>query len=127
MRPLGAEDELKLRLRPGAERVAGFSFLREVTFTERDRVVLDVLAGHLARRRARAARSPSIPRADVDLTEREWDVLTLVATGKTNKEIGALLLISADTVRTHLQNVFTKLGVHTRTAAVAKALPGRRG
>jgi len=39
----------------------------------------------------------------------------------TNQEIAALLLVSPHTVRTHLEHAFKKLGVHTRTAAVARA------
>jgi DNA-binding CsgD family transcriptional regulator len=42
-----------------------------------------------------------------------------VAEGLTNAEVAARLVISRTTVRTHLENVFDKLGVHTRTAAVA--------
>ena len=52
------------------------------------------------------------------LTRREQEVLALVAEGLTNAEIGALLWISAGTVRRHLENVYAKLEVHTRTAAV---------
>ena len=55
------------------------------------------------------------------LTRREREVLTLVAEGLTNAEIGALLWISAGTVRRHLENVYMKLEVHTRTAAVRAA------
>jgi DNA-binding CsgD family transcriptional regulator len=55
------------------------------------------------------------------LTEREIEILRLVATGKTNREIAALLVISDHTVRRHLQNIFGKLGVTTRTAATAYA------
>ena len=43
----------------------------------------------------------------------------LVAAGKTNAEIARLLRISPGTVRKHLENTYGKLGVHTRTAAVA--------
>jgi len=55
------------------------------------------------------------------LTRREQEVLALVAEGLTNAEIGALLWISAGTVRRHLENVYAKLEVHTRTAAVRAA------
>jgi ATP/maltotriose-dependent transcriptional regulator MalT len=55
------------------------------------------------------------------LTDRELDVLRLVASGKSNKEIGATLVISEHTVARHLQNIFTKLDVPSRTAAGAFA------
>ena len=55
------------------------------------------------------------------LTGREQEVLALVAEGLTNAEIGALLWISPGTVRRHLENVYAKLEVHTRTAAVRAA------
>ena len=54
----------------------------------------------------------------VTLTEREREVLDWVAQGKTNWEIGAILHISAGTVRRHLENIYTKLNVHCRVAAV---------
>ena len=54
------------------------------------------------------------------LTRREQEVVVLVAEGKTNAEIARQLWISPGTVRRHLENVFAKLGVHTRTAAVAQ-------
>lgn len=55
------------------------------------------------------------------LTPREREVLDLVADGKTNAEIATSLWVSPGTVRRHLENVFAKLGVHTRTAAAAFA------
>ena len=55
------------------------------------------------------------------LTARELEVLRLVAAGKSNKEIGATLVISEHTVARHVQNIFTKLGVPSRTAAGAFA------
>jgi DNA-binding CsgD family transcriptional regulator len=56
------------------------------------------------------------------LTERECDVLSWVARGKTNAEIAELLRLAPSTVRKHLENVYAKLGVSTRTAAVARFL-----
>ena len=58
----------------------------------------------------------------VELTEREMDVIQLLAEGLTNKEIGALLHITARTVKFHLDNIYSKLGVNTRTEAAIYAL-----
>jgi DNA-binding CsgD family transcriptional regulator len=55
------------------------------------------------------------------LTSRELEVLRLVATGKSNREIAESLVISEHTVARHVQNIFTKLGVPSRTAAGAFA------
>ncbi len=55
-------------------------------------------------------------------TERELDVLRLVATGKTNKEIASQLYISLDTVKGHLETVYRKLDVSDRAHAVAVAI-----
>src|SRR5262249_57235052 len=62
-----------------------------------------------------------VRRADHRLTAREVEVLQLVATGRSNKEIAATLVISEHTVARHVQNIFTKLGVASRTAAGAFA------
>jgi len=59
------------------------------------------------------------------LSQRERQVLELVAEGMRNKEIAAALGISTDTTGMHVKNIYTKLNVHDRTAAVAKAI--RRG
>jgi DNA-binding CsgD family transcriptional regulator len=59
---------------------------------------------------------------DLPVTGRERESLALVAAGKTNREIAALLAISARTVQKHLEHVFQKLGVETRTAAAICAL-----
>ena len=60
--------------------------------------------------------------AELPVTGREREVLALVAAGKTNREIAAVLAISARTVQKHLEHVFQKLGVETRTAAAIRAL-----
>ena len=55
------------------------------------------------------------------LTEREVEVLRLVAAGLTNNDIAAALFLSAKTVSRHLSNIFTKIGVTSRAAATAYA------
>jgi DNA-binding CsgD family transcriptional regulator len=61
-------------------------------------------------------------RDELRLTARERQVLAWVARGKTNPEVAELLWVSPTTVRKHLENVYAKLGVHTRTAAVTRFL-----
>lgn len=58
------------------------------------------------------------------LTEREVEVLTWVAKGKTNRDIGDILGMSPRTVNKHLEHIYVKLGVETRTAAAALAIAG---
>ena len=60
------------------------------------------------------------------LTERETEVLTWVAEGKSNNDVGTILGISSVTVKKHLEHIFQKMGVETRTAAVAFALRATR-
>jgi LuxR family maltose regulon positive regulatory protein len=55
------------------------------------------------------------------MSEREVEVLRLLASGISNQEIAAKLFVSLDTVKTHLKHIYGKLGVHNRTQAVAKA------
>ncbi|MBS2537100.1 response regulator transcription factor [Catenulispora sp. NF23] len=60
--------------------------------------------------------------ASVDLTPREAEVLTLIARGKSNTEIAEELFVSAATVKTHINNLFAKIGVRDRVQAVRYAL-----
>jgi len=57
-----------------------------------------------------------------ELSGREREVLQLMAKGSANKEIAAALSISQSTVKTHISNIFQKLGVNDRTGAVTEAL-----
>ncbi len=71
------------------------------------------------------ATSRSEQRAPQALTEREIEILQLLAFGYTNRDIAGKLFISPDTVKTHLEHIYQKLGASDRTAAVAEALRRR--
>jgi DNA-binding NarL/FixJ family response regulator len=76
-------------------------------------------------RRARGATpapaAPSAPARIPALTDREHDVLRLMATGATNLEIARALFVSEATVKTHVGSIFSKLGVRDRPAAIVYA------
>jgi DNA-binding NarL/FixJ family response regulator len=74
---------------------------------------------HVSRRapRARGTRAETRP----ELTPREYDVLSLLAQGSTQKEIAQELSISSKTVGTHIQNLLGKTGAHSRAEVVARA------
>jgi DNA-binding NarL/FixJ family response regulator len=76
------------------------------------------LAPEAAARLMREVRVPESPEA---LTERETDVLRLLAEGKANKEIAHMLGIGEKTVKTHVSNILAKLGVQSRTQAALYA------
>jgi len=100
-------------------------------FSDRERDLLDLVGGPLSRLYMKAqaldgarARRDAQP-APVDLqglTPREAEVLQWVAAGKTDRDIAAILGISPRTVHKHLERVYEKLGVETRTAAVMRAM-----
>ena len=69
---------------------------------------------------ATAARPAATPVPDA-LSEREVEVLRLLATSLTGPEISRQLFMSVNTFRTHTRHIFTKLDVQTRRAAVARA------
>ena len=89
-------------------------------FSERDRAVLTLLRPHLhqAYLDTERRRHP-VPR----LTPRQKELLSLVAAGHTNTQIARRLGITEGTVRTHLENIYGKLNVSSRTAAVTRAFP----
>ena len=60
----------------------------------------------------------SIPES---LSERELDVLRLIATGRTNQEIADILVIALSTVKSHINNIYGKLGTKRRAQAIASA------
>lgn len=113
-------------------------------FSDRECAALDLVREHLAQmyRRAReleqwqtGAHRQAAPDRDADrpavtlapvLTPREHEVMRWLAAGKTDRDIGALLGCSHRTVQKHLQRIYPKLGVETRTAAVMRVLATAR-
>jgi DNA-binding CsgD family transcriptional regulator len=129
-RPLGLEHNLMVclpsALPPTAEpgRYVRLNLLRGPgpDFSERDRAVLTLLALHLDQAYQDAERRHHpVPQ----LTSRQTDLMRLVAAGHTNTQIARRLGISEGTVRTHLEHIYEKLQVTSRTAAVVSAFPGR--
>ncbi len=127
-RPQGFEHDLMLTLPPppgldtGRGRTVRLFFFRGPGpgFSERDRALLTLLRPHLhqAYLDAENRRHP-LPR----LTPRQAELLRLVAAGHTNTQIARRLGISEGTVRTHLENIYDRLQVSSRTAAVTRAFP----
>ncbi len=66
--------------------------------------------------------APMRPSAHNELTVREREVLQWVAAGKTNAQIAEILSASPRTIGKHLENIYAKLGVETRTAAVNRGM-----
>lgn len=62
-----------------------------------------------------------IPDTGEELTRREIEIMALLATGASNRTIAEQLVISRDTVKTHLKHIFAKLGVTSRQQALARA------
>lgn len=97
--------------------------LKTAALSELLSAVQDVAVGRQAFDPAVVAGAGPHETATVDgLTSREVDVLTEAARGLTNKQIGAALFLSDRTVQGHLQNIYQKLSVTTRTEAVTTAL-----
>jgi DNA-binding CsgD family transcriptional regulator len=130
LRPQGLEHEMQLCLPgppgpdAGPEHTVRVFFLREPgpDFSERDRALLTLLRPHLhqALLDAEHRRKP-VPQ----LTRRQWELLNLIAGGRTNTQIARQLGLSEGTVRTHLENIYRRLQVSNRMAAVIRAFPER--
>ncbi len=95
----------------------------DTDFDDHDRMLLALLRAPLTevfRHRAGTARSESL------LTPRQRELIQLVADGHTNAEIARHLFVSVSTIRKHLENIYDRLGVTNRTAAVAQLFPAER-
>lgn len=92
----------------------------ESPFSERDRLLLTLLRPHLAeiRDRVEARRHAAPP-----LTPRQVELLRRVARGDTNRRVARDLGLSEATVRKHLENIYARLDVHSRTEALARVGP----
>ena len=116
---LPSEDEGVLRrLSFGSERRGGVR--------DRDVRVLEILTPHLVQLYRRAAARRGTQMSASALTPREYEIVSLVGSGMTNREIAQMLWLSPNTVRKHLENVFEKLEVNNRTAAAARVFGAPR-
>ena len=122
LRHFGVEDEIVACLPAPPGRSLRLLLRRDSGgFSERDKLLIELLRPHLhaiyqdsQRRRAGSAR----------LTARQWELLRLVAAGRSNADIAQQLFLSENTVRKHLENIYQRLSVSSRTAAVARAFQG---
>jgi DNA-binding CsgD family transcriptional regulator len=104
----------------GAEYESLALFRERRDFSDRELMLLALLRPHLWEMRRRIQRHQAgIP----ELSARQREILRLVAHGYTNAEIARRLFVAESTVRKHLENIYERLGVGTRTAAVAAAFP----
>ena len=102
----------------GAQRAELFRAIRAVASGE-------AIFGHEVARRLAAYVAPpdraGLDRPFPELTGREREILDLVARGRSNTEITALLVVSPKTVRNHVSNIFSKLGARDRAEAIVRA------
>lgn len=124
------EDEQYLyqALRVGAsgyilKRVDGAELVTHLARVMEGDIVIDpALAGRIALSAARLNAGEFWPGAHLGLTQRESEVLALLVANHSNKGIAAKLVVSEDTVKTHIRGLYRKLGVSDRGGAVAVAL-----
>jgi DNA-binding NarL/FixJ family response regulator len=84
------------------------------------------MTGQIARRVIEAFRKPATNGlSEAQLTDRELEVIQLIAKGYANKEIASQLGVAVSTIRRHIENIYSKLHVHCRTEAAAKYLSAK--
>lgn len=129
LKPNRIRDTLKIWLVSTGYSAACVSLNRsDADFSRRDADVIGVLQLHLTAMRDVALREQPATDEDgrVNLTFREAQVLSWVARGRRNDEIGRLLFMAPATVHKHLEHAYEKLDVHSRAEAVARLLLARR-
>jgi DNA-binding CsgD family transcriptional regulator len=131
-RPIRIEHVMAVPIHVDGRFLVSFVFNRAGSaFSDRERDIAELVRPHLANlyrlgvaienARALPAEAP-FDRAAAPLTPREREVLDWVAAGKTNRDVAAILGASPRTVEKHLERIYEKLGVETRTAAVMRAI-----
>ena len=121
-RAIGIDHVMAVPIHVDRRMLVSFVFNRSrIAFSDRDRERLEVIRPHLGNLYRLGAREIHDDVDSAGLTPREREVLRWVSAGKTDKDIAAILAISPRTVHKHLQNVYEKLGVETRTAAAMRA------
>jgi len=119
---LGVKDEILVPMTPLGGMDRRLLLFRDdgaPDFSEREKAMLALARPHVAELHTRRDREL---RGEPNLTPRQWEVLRQVATGASNTQIARTLRLSEATVRKHLENVFLRLGVQSRTEAVARVL-----
>jgi DNA-binding CsgD family transcriptional regulator len=117
---LGVRDEVLVPMTPlgGVDRrLLLFRGQDSPDFSEREKAMLALARPHVAELHTRRDREL---RGVPNLTPRQWEVLRQVAKGSSNTQIARTLGVSEATVRKHLENVFLRLGVQSRTEALAR-------
>jgi DNA-binding CsgD family transcriptional regulator len=117
---LGVKDEILVPMTPlgGTDRrLLLFRGDESPDFSEREKAMLALARPRIAELHTRRDREL---RGEPHLTPRQWEVLRQVATGASNTQIARTLGLSDATVRKHLENVFLRLGVQSRTEALAR-------
>lgn len=116
----GVEHEIRVVLPAGPGRTLRLMFVRGSgpDFTERDRTLLALLRPHL---HAAYVASERLRLGVAPLTTRQREILQYVAAGMGNRQIARRLDLSDATVRKHMENIFARLQVTSRTAAVQRA------
>lgn len=87
-------------------------------FSERDLLLMTLLRPHIAEMHTDQMRRQ---RGSMELTPRQWSILRMVASGCTNRQVGRALGLTERTVAKHLENIYQRLGVQSRTEAIAAA------
>jgi DNA-binding CsgD family transcriptional regulator len=132
-RDYAVRDEIHVDLDSARTWFATLNLGSERKFGPRERLMVHLLRPHLIglyrsaelRRRLAATTAAFDPDATERLTRREREVMLCVADGLSNAEIASVLVVERSTVRKHLEHIYEKLGVRSRTAALAKLRPSR--
>lgn len=105
------------------KRIDGQELVRHLRRVREGEIVVDhALAGRVALSAARLSAGEFWSGAHLGLTQRESEVLELLVSGHSNKAVASTLVVSEDTVKTHIRGLYRKLGVSDRSGATAVAL-----